>query len=54
LYILHDGFRPINHPDEDWNGVGITPDKIVDAPFTGVAVEDDFAIQEALKYLDQK
>jgi carboxyl-terminal processing protease len=54
LYILHASFRPVNHPDEDWNGVGITPDQIVNAPLDGIAVEDDLAIQEALKYLDHR
>ena len=54
LYILHASFRPVNHPDEDWNGVGITPDQIVNAPFDGSIVEDDLAIQEASKYLDQR
>jgi carboxyl-terminal processing protease len=54
LTLLHESFRPINHPDEDWNGVGITPDQIVNAPFYGAAIEEDLAIQEALKYLDQR
>jgi carboxyl-terminal processing protease len=53
LYILHEAFRPINHPDTEWNRVGIDPDQIVSAPF-GTTIEDDLAIQEALKYLDQK
>lgn len=54
LGVLHEAFRPINHPDEDWNRIGVSPDLKVEEPWIGVTIEKDPYIQAALNYLDQR
>jgi carboxyl-terminal processing protease len=52
--ILTEIIRPLNHPDVDWIKTGVIPDLTVVAPWYMYSVENDPAIQEALKYLDQR
>jgi len=53
LYISNMTFRPFNHPEENWEETGITPDVIAPSDWHLVTLEDDPAIQAALEYLDE-
>jgi carboxyl-terminal processing protease len=45
-------FRPYNHPGQDWEVTGITPDLVVPSDWDQVTLETDPAIQAALEYFD--
>ena len=53
-WIAHDTFRPINHPDHDWEQIGIIPDLTVPVAWDEYSIKDDPAVQAALKYLDYR
>jgi carboxyl-terminal processing protease len=53
-YIAHDAFRPLNHPDANWEKTGIVPDLSVPAPWDLYTSDTDPAIQAALVYFDTK
>jgi carboxyl-terminal processing protease len=51
-WIAHDTFRPINNPDIDWEKTGIRPDQTIPVNWDEYTLEDDPAVQAALKYFD--
>ncbi|GAB4580018.1 MAG: S41 family peptidase [Anaerolineales bacterium] len=51
-WIAHDSFRPLNHPDQDWEETGIIPDLFLPVLWEEVTFETDPAIQAAVEYLD--
>lgn len=51
-WIAHDTFRPINHPNHDWEQTGIIPDLTVPVAWEDFALEDDPAVRAALEYFD--
>ncbi len=53
-WIAHDRFRPLNHPDQDWEKTGIVPDLTIQSNWDEVTMETDPVIQAALKHLDQR
>jgi C-terminal peptidase prc len=52
-WIAHESFRPLNHPDQDWEQTGIIPDLSVDGNWFLYPIEQDPAILAALDHLDQ-
>lgn len=51
-WIAHDTFRPINHPDHDWEQTGIIPDLTVPVSWDDYTINDDPAVKAALEYFD--
>jgi C-terminal peptidase prc len=51
-WIAHDTFIPINHPNADWENLGLVPKIAMSAPWDLYTFEDDPAIQAALDYFD--
>ena len=52
-WIAHDTFRPINHPDTNWEGAGVQPDLEVHTAWDLYTVESDPAVAAALNYFDE-
>jgi C-terminal peptidase prc len=53
VWLAHESFRPINHPDEDWEQTGIVPDQTIIAGWDEYNLSNDPMVQAALEYLDQ-
>jgi C-terminal processing protease CtpA/Prc len=53
-WLARETFRPLNHPDDDWETAGITPDMILSSNWDEVTTETDPLIQAALEYLDMQ
>ncbi len=51
-WIAHDSFRPLNHPDQNWEQTGIVPDLEIPVNWEDITFETDPAIQAAVDYLD--
>jgi C-terminal processing protease CtpA/Prc len=52
-WIAHDSFRPLNHPEQDWEKTGIVPDLVVPSQWDQVTLQTDPAVQAALEYFDR-
>jgi carboxyl-terminal processing protease len=52
LWIATGTFRPLNHPDQIWEKVGVQPDLIIVSQWDQVTQEDDPVIQAALQHFD--
>ena len=51
-WIAHDTFKPINHPEIDWENDGIIPDLTVESDWDFVTLDTDPVILAALEYFD--
>lgn len=51
-WIAFATFQPLNHPEQDWEQTGITPDRIVPDDWYQVSFENDAGIQAALDYFE--
>ncbi len=51
-WIAHDYFRPINHPDANWEQTGIQPDEVVTSAWDQVTTQTDPVVLAALEHLD--
>lgn len=51
LWLANKTIRPLNHPDQDWEKTGITPDLTVPADFDEYTMQNDPAVLAALGYL---
>lgn len=52
--IAHDAFRPLNHPDANWEQTGIVPDLSVPAAWDLYTLDTDPAVKAALDHFDSK
>jgi carboxyl-terminal processing protease len=52
-WIAHSTFRPLNHPEQDWEQTGITPNLSIHVDWASVTLESDPAVQAALVHFDQ-
>jgi C-terminal processing protease CtpA/Prc len=52
-WIAHESFRPLNHPDENWEESGVVPHLTVLSNWDEVTVETDPAVIAALEHFDQ-
>lgn len=52
-WIAHDSFQPLNHPEEDWEDLGIIPDREVTADWYLYALEEDPFVKAALALFDE-
>ena len=53
-WIAHDTFRPVNHPEHDWEQTGIIPDLTIPVAWEEYSVKEDPAVQAALEYFDYR
>jgi C-terminal peptidase prc len=53
LWLAHDTYRPLNHPDLVWEKSGIIPDIKVSSNWDEVTLETDPIVQAALAHFDQ-
>jgi C-terminal peptidase prc len=51
-WIAHDSFRPLKHPEQDWEATGIIPDQTVLAHWDEYTTADDPLVIAALEYFD--
>jgi carboxyl-terminal processing protease len=51
-WIAHDYFKPIKHPDQNWEKTGIIPDMTVLSNWDEVTQDTDPAIKAALEHFD--
>jgi carboxyl-terminal processing protease len=51
-WIAHDSFRPLKHPDQNWEVTGIIPDQTVLAHWDEYTTEDDPLVIAALNHFD--
>jgi C-terminal peptidase prc len=51
-WIAYASFRPLNHPDQDWEQTGILPDLIIPDDWDQATIENDAAIQAAMEQFD--
>ena len=54
LWLANETFRPLNHPDQDWEKSGIIPDLIVPGDFDQYPLDSDPVIMAALQYLSDQ
>ena len=53
LWLANETFRPLNHPDQDWEQTGIIPDLTVSGDFDEYVMADDPAVLAAVQYFSQ-
>ncbi|HUV93102.1 MAG TPA: S41 family peptidase [Anaerolineales bacterium] len=53
-WIAQETFRPLNHPQQDWEISGIIPDQTIISYWDEVVLDTDPAVIAALKYFDKK
>lgn len=53
-WIAHETFRPLNHPDANWEETGIVPDITLDVNWYEYKLEEDPRILAALEYFDRR
>ena len=53
-WIAKETFRPANHPEQNWEADGISPDEAIASNWDEVTLESDPVTQAALNYLDTR
>jgi carboxyl-terminal processing protease len=51
LWLANEIFRPVNHPEQDWEQSGIIPDLTVQGDFDQYTLQSDPSVLAAVKYL---
>jgi len=51
-WIAHESFRPLKHPDQNWEVTGIIPDQTVLVHWDEYTTEDDPLVKAALNHFD--
>jgi C-terminal peptidase prc len=54
LWLAVETFRPINHPDENWEISGIIPDEFVPGNWEESGLDSDPPVEAALRYFDSR
>lgn len=54
LWLANETFRPLNHPDQDWEKSGIIPDLTVSGEFDQYTLENDPAVLAAIGYISER
>ncbi|OGN93240.1 MAG: hypothetical protein A2Y88_00020 [Chloroflexi bacterium RBG_13_48_10] len=54
LWLANETFRPLNHPEQDWEKSGVIPDLTVPGEFDEYSLNSDPAVKAALKYLSEQ
>jgi C-terminal peptidase prc len=51
-WLAHESFKPLNHPEQDWEDTGIIPDETISVEWDQVTLDEDPAIFSSLAYFD--
>ncbi len=51
LWLANETFRPLNHPDQNWEQTGIIPDLTVSGEFDEYTLDNDPTVIAAIQYL---
>jgi carboxyl-terminal processing protease len=54
LWLANETFRPLNHPEQDWEKSGIIPDLTIAGEFDEYSLNNDPSVTAALKYLSNQ
>jgi C-terminal peptidase prc len=54
LWLANETFRPLNHPDQNWEKTGIITDLSVSGDFDQFTLENDPAVAAAIQYLSSR
>ena len=54
LWLANETFRPLNHPEQDWEKTGIIPDLTIPGEFDQYSLNKDPAVVAALQYLSDQ
>jgi len=54
LWLANETFRPLNHPDQNWEKTGIIPDLSISGEFDEYSLENDPTVFAALQYLSER
>jgi carboxyl-terminal processing protease len=54
LWLANETFRPLNHPDQNWEQTGIIPDSFQPGEFDEFSFENDPVILAAIRYLSKQ
>jgi C-terminal peptidase prc len=53
LWLANETFRPLNHPEQDWEKSGIIPDLTVSGEFDEYSLNNDPSVLAAIQYLSK-
>jgi C-terminal peptidase prc len=54
IWLANETFRPLNHPDQDWEKTGIIPELYVAGDFDQYSLETDPAVSAAIGYFSEQ
>jgi carboxyl-terminal processing protease len=54
VWLANETFRPLNHPDQDWEKSGIIPDLTVSGEFDQYTLDNDPAVLASIDYLSRR
>jgi len=54
IWIANETFRPLNHPDQNWEKTGIIPDADISGDFDEFSLENDPVVSAAIGYLSDR
>jgi hypothetical protein len=52
--LANETFRPLNHPDQNWEKTGIIPDLFIAGDFDQYSLETDPAVYAAMEYFSKQ
>ncbi len=53
IWLANETFRPLNHPDQNWEKTGIIPDLLVSGDFDQFSLENDPAVSAGIRYFSE-
>jgi carboxyl-terminal processing protease len=54
LWLANETFRPLNHPEQDWEKSGIIPDLTISGEFDEYSLNNDPSVIAAIQYLSEQ
>ena len=54
IWLANETFRPLNHPDESWEKIGVLPDSFQSGEFDEFTFENDPVVKAAIGYLTER
>jgi carboxyl-terminal processing protease len=54
IWLANETFRPLNHPDQNWEKTGIIPDLDISGEFEEFSLDNDPVVLAAIRYLSER
>ncbi len=54
LWLANENFRPLNHPEQEWEKTGIIPDLTISGDFDEFSLNSDPVVAAAIEYLSER